>query len=76
MACEHFEEGRHTRCRAVAGTLIPSHYEREQYCRTDGSDRCPTKRLYALRRAPLPQEAYYRLWILEAPDARARTAAR
>jgi hypothetical protein len=64
MACECFEEGRVTRCRAVSGTLIPSHHEREHYCRaTDGKLGCPTYRLYQLRSAPLTQEAYYALWL-------------
>jgi hypothetical protein len=63
MACKHFEEGRTVKCRAVSGTLIPSVYEREQFCRTDENDRCPTFRLYQLRSAPLPQEAYYGLWV-------------
>jgi hypothetical protein len=63
MACEHFEDDRLTRCRAVAGMLIPSHFEREQYCRTDGSRTCPTARLYALGGSPVPQEAYYALWL-------------
>ena len=67
MACEHFEDGRLTRCQAVAGTLIPSHYERENYCRTDGNRACPTARLYALRGTPLTQEAYYALWLPQ-PD--------
>lgn len=63
MACEHFEEGRMTRCRAVAGTLIPSHYEREHYCRTDDSQSCPTLRLYTIRQRPLAQGEYYALWM-------------
>jgi hypothetical protein len=71
MACECFEDGRLARCRAVAGTLIPSHYERETYCRSDGSGNCPTFRLYQLRRAPLPQDLYYSLWIPPAPQPEA-----
>ncbi len=64
MACEHFEEGRITRCRAVAGTLIPSHHERERYCRAADPSRCPTRTLFdRLRVGPLPQEAYYALWV-------------
>ncbi len=64
MACEHFEDGRITRCRAVAGTLIPSHHERERYCRAADPSRCPTRTLYQrLRVGPLPQEAYYALWV-------------
>ncbi|HZS35203.1 MAG TPA: hypothetical protein VFF06_00175 [Polyangia bacterium] len=64
MACEHFEDGRGARCRAVAGTLIPSHHERERYCRGADSASCPTRRLFErLRIGPLPQEAYYSLWV-------------
>lgn len=66
MACEHFEQGRVARCRAVAGTLIPSHFERERYCTSDDSTSCPTLRLYALRRGPLPQKDYWALWVPEA----------
>jgi hypothetical protein len=67
MACEFFDEGRLARCAAVNGLLIPSHYERERYCRTDGNCDCPTFKLYQLRGAPLPQEAYYALWVAPAP---------
>lgn len=67
MACECFEEGRVTRCRAVVGTLIPTVHERENYCRSDGSNQCPTYKLFQLRRAPLTQEAYYGLWMPPAP---------
>lgn len=63
MACEHFEQGRVARCRAVAGTLIPSHFEREHYCTTDESARCPTRVLYTLRQKPLPQQEYWALWV-------------
>jgi hypothetical protein len=69
MACIHFEEnGRATRCRAVEGTLIPSHFERERYCHGDENRTCPTQRLYQLRGTPLSQEVYYRLWIAEPDD--------
>ncbi len=72
MACECFEEGRVTRCRAVTGTLIPSHHERENYCRSDGNFGCPTYRLYRLRGAPVSQDAYYSLWTTPAaPEERA-----
>jgi hypothetical protein len=67
MACELFDDGRLARCTAVAGLLIPSHHERERYCRTDGSRDCPTFKLYQLRRAPLPQDVYYSLWVAPAP---------
>jgi hypothetical protein len=67
MACEFFDDGRLARCTAVSGLLIPSHHERERYCRTDGSSECPTFRLYQLRRAPLPQDAYYALWVPPVP---------
>lgn len=74
MACEHFEQGRMARCRAVSGTLIPSHFEREQFCCTDENQRCPTYRSYQLRSGPLPQEAYYAQWIVE-PGKKAVPAA-
>jgi hypothetical protein len=67
MACEFFDDGRLARCTAVSGLLIPSHHERERYCRTDGSRECPTFKLYQLHRAPLPQDAYYALWVPPAP---------
>jgi hypothetical protein len=62
MACECFEQGRVARCRAVAGTWIPTHYERERWCLTDESDRCPTFRLYRLERAPISEERWLRIW--------------
>ena len=67
MACEFFDDGRLARCTAVAGLCIPSHHERERYCRTDGKHDCPTFQLYQLRRAPLPQDAYFALWAPPAP---------
>jgi hypothetical protein len=69
MACELFDEGRLARCAAVAGLLIPSHHEREKYCRTDENRDCPTRKMYQLRGGPLPQEAYYALWVPPVPKA-------
>ncbi|HEY2747727.1 MAG TPA: hypothetical protein VGL86_24060 [Polyangia bacterium] len=64
MACEFFDDGKLARCTAVDGLCIPSHHEREHYCRSsDGSAACPTFNLYQLRRAPLTQDAYYALWM-------------
>jgi hypothetical protein len=63
MRCEHFEEGRGVRCRAVEGLLVPTHHERERYCATDGAERCPTRRLYHLRSRPISQADYYAQWI-------------
>jgi hypothetical protein len=68
MACEWFEDGRVARCAAVSGLLIPSHYEREKYCCSDDSHHCPTLRLFQLRGAPLPQDAYYALWLAPEPS--------
>lgn len=70
MACEYFDDGRLARCAAVDGLLIPSHHERERYCRTDGSAACPTFRLYQLRGAPVSQEAYYSQWLPPRPGPR------
>jgi hypothetical protein len=70
MACEFFDDGRLARCTAVDGLLIPSHHEREHYCRTDGSEACPTFKLYQLRGRSVPQEAYYALWVPPAPTQR------
>ena len=67
MACEFFDEGKLARCAAVTGLLIPSHHEREKYCRTDGCAACPTYRLYQLRGGPVSQEAYYGLWAAPPP---------
>ena len=75
MACKLFDDGRLARCGAVEGLLIPSHHERERYCRTDGSAACPTFQLYQLRRAPVPQSIYYAQWIPPAPAARVADAA-
>ena len=69
MACEFFDDGRLARCAAVTGMLIPSHHERERYCRSDGEAACPTFKLYQLRHAPLPQDAYWALWVAPAPAA-------
>ncbi len=69
MACELFDDGRLARCNAVAGLLIPSHHERERYCRSDENRDCPTYRLYQVRGTPLPQEVYYALWVAPAPEA-------
>jgi hypothetical protein len=63
MRCPFLDEGHLTRCRAVAGTLIPSLYEREQFCRSDGHVGCPTHRLFLVQREPLSQDAYYALWV-------------
>jgi hypothetical protein len=67
MACEFFDEGKLARCTAVCGLLIPSHHERERYCRTDASASCPTYKLYQLHGRPVPQEQYYSLWVPPAP---------
>jgi hypothetical protein len=72
MACEFFDDGRLARCTAVDGLLIPSHHEREHYCRTDGSAACPTLALYRLRGAPISQESYYAQWLPPAPPKRER----
>ena len=63
MACEFFDDGKLARCTAVDGLCIPSHHERERYCRSDGSAACPTFRLYQLGHAPVSQDAYYALWM-------------
>lgn len=68
MACEHLEEGRLVRCGAVRGTVIPSVHERELYCRSDDPSCCPTKTLFTrLRIGPLPEEAYWSLWVPNMP---------
>jgi hypothetical protein len=69
MACEFFDGARLARCLAVAGLLIPTHHERERYCRGDGSAACPTYRLYQVGGRPVSQEAYYALWLPPAPEA-------
>ena len=70
MACKFFDDGRLARCSAVDGLCIPSHHERERYCRTDGSAACPTYRLYEISRTPIPQDAYYAQWLPPAPTRR------
>ncbi|HXU71356.1 MAG TPA: hypothetical protein VN947_18615 [Polyangia bacterium] len=74
MACEFFDDGRLARCTAVQGLTIPSHHEREKYCRTDGNVSCPTFQLYQLRRGPVTQDAYYALWMPSPPTQRASEA--
>ncbi len=71
MACKFFDDGRLARCTAVDGLCIPSHHERERYCRTDGNAACPTFRLYEISRAPIPQDQYYAQWLPPAPTRRA-----
>jgi hypothetical protein len=69
MVCKHLEEnGRWTRCRAVEGILIPSHFERERYCHGDAGEACPTQRLYTLRGARLTQDLYYQQWVASPDD--------
>jgi hypothetical protein len=63
MACEFFIDGHIVRCGAVEGVLVPSHHERERYCKSNGERRCPTFRLHQLRRRPVSQEDYYALWV-------------
>ena len=70
MACEFFDDGKLARCSAVSGLLIPTHHERERYCHSDDSQACPTYRLYQLRGEPVPQSAYYALWLAPAPEPR------
>jgi len=70
MACGFFDDGRLTRCSAVAGLLIPSLHERERYCRSDEHQACPTFKLYQLHGAPVSQEAYYAQWVEPAPAPR------
>ncbi len=70
MACKFFDDGRLARCAAVDGLCIPSHHERERYCRTDGSAACPTFQLYQVSCAPIPQAAYYAEWIPPVPTQR------
>jgi len=68
MACECFDDERMARCTAVVGEVVPSHHEREHYCRSDGHEGCPTYRLYRLRGARLSQEAYFALWVTPVPE--------
>jgi hypothetical protein len=63
MACRFFDDARMARCTAVAGLLVPTHHEREHYCRSDGWQHCPTYHLYQLRGRELDQESYYALWV-------------
>jgi hypothetical protein len=53
----------------VAGTLIPSHHERERYCRGAASRECPTFKLFQIAGAPVSQQAYYALWLPPPPPA-------
>ena len=63
MSCEYFVEGALCRCAAVRGLLVPSHHERERYCRGDAPEACPTHRARALRTDALPEEVYWALWL-------------
>ena len=68
MACEFFDDGRLARCTAVHGLLIPTHHERERYCRSDASQACPTYRLRQKLGEAVPQSAYFALWIAPPPE--------
>ncbi len=63
MACPKLEEGSLCRCAAVRGFVVPSLHERERFCLTDGWPRCPTFVASAAYHAPLPEEAYYAIWL-------------
>jgi hypothetical protein len=63
MACSHFIDGHLCRCGAVRGLVVPSHHERERYCRSEDHARCPTFRARAQRTDALPEEVYYALWL-------------
>ena len=63
MACTFYENNRICRCAAVRGQITPSLHERERYCRSDEPQRCPTYQIRRLRTEPLPEEAYYKLWL-------------
>ena len=52
----------------VGGGVVPSHHERERYCRTDQPDRCPTFDEY-VRAGQLTEERYYTIWIAPALPA-------
>ncbi len=66
-----FDDGRLARCHAVAGGVVPSHHQRERYCRTDQPDRCPTFDEY-VRAGQLTEDRYYSIWIQ--PAAREEAA--
>ncbi len=63
MACPRFEDHALCHCTAVAGSVVPSVHERERWCLTENWARCPTYRARALRASPLPEEAYYEIWL-------------
>lgn len=63
MSCPYFIDGRLCRCTAVRGALIPSHHERERFCRTNQADRCPTYQTRQTLAAPLSEELYWSLWM-------------
>lgn len=68
MPCPHFVDGPRCRCSAVRGVLVPSHYERERFCRTESAALCPTYGAHQrLGAVPLPQEVYYALWTIPPP---------
>ena len=51
------------RCAAVRGLLVPSRFERAQFCHSERPERCPTYRAFVRREGPLPEEVYYALWL-------------
>lgn len=63
MPCPRFEEGALCRCTAVAGFVVPSLHERERFCRTDHSLRCPTRAARERRSEPLKESEYWALWL-------------
>ncbi|MBI4510254.1 MAG: hypothetical protein HY698_11520 [Deltaproteobacteria bacterium] len=63
MACLLFVDERLCRCLAVRDWLVPSHHERERFCRSSEPRRCPTYRAYERTGEPIGEEDYYRLWL-------------
>jgi hypothetical protein len=75
MPCSFFAPEPACRCAAVTGSVIPSIYERERFCRAEqGFVRCPTFRAQAARGDKLAERDYYALWMVTDVERNSETA--
>jgi hypothetical protein len=65
MTCALFHGEPDCRCGAVRGRHVPTHYERDHYCRSQPED-CPTLRLHRYCGRLLSEDEYLEIWLPEA----------
>ena len=76
MACRYLVPEPSCRCAAVTGSVVPSIYERERFCRAEqGFLRCPTFRAHAAHGALLAERDYWALWTGDVERTSATTDA-